>query len=232
MQAIKNLESLKLPPHPDTVKSWDTWKIIDFVVKQKKKDSKILDVGCNGSPILPYLRRLGYHNLYGCDVDLKIRKRHFLKRIRNKLLMTNPDELLNELLENKDNFFNLSKEDLEKTNYDSNMFDIITSLSVIEHGVNISNYFGEISRLLKNGGFLLTSTDYWPKKIESRSNVYKRPDGDKIFDKMEIEKAIAMANDHGLELIESINFEYKDRVVNWKKTGNEYTFVFFCMQKK
>ena len=52
-----------------------------------------------------------------------------------------------EMYENK--IFAISIQDLEKTNFQSNMFDYITSLSVIEHGVNIQNYFKEMNRILK-----------------------------------------------------------------------------------
>lgn len=57
-------------------------------------------------------------------------------------------------------YFALSIQDLEKTNFKNNMFDYITSLSVIEHGVNIQNYFKEMNRILKKGAVLLTSSDY------------------------------------------------------------------------
>jgi len=231
-EAIKNLNSLNLPPHPDTVKSWDTWKIINFINKNGKKDSNILDVGCNGSPVLPILRQLGFTNLNGCDVDLNIRKRRLLKRIKNRLSGEDPDKLLSEMLENSDKFYHLTIQDLEKTKYETNMFDFVSSLSVIEHGVNIRNYFSEMSRILKSGGFLLTSTDYWPKKIETASNVYNRSAGDIIFDRNEIEEAVDIAQKSGLELYEPIEFNYRDKVVKWKKTKREYTFLFFGLRKK
>ena len=55
-------------------------------------------------------------------------------------------------------------QDLEKTNFNDNMFDFYIVV-VIEHGVNIQNYFKEMNRILKKDGILLTSTDYWPDKI-------------------------------------------------------------------
>ena len=70
--------------------------------------------------------------------------------------------LITEICE--DQTFNISVQDLEKTNFKDNMFDFITSLSVIEHGVNIQNYFREMNRILKKDGMLLTSTDYWPER--------------------------------------------------------------------
>jgi len=230
-QASKNLNSLGLPSHPDTVKSWDTWKIINFIRKNGNNESTILDVGCNGSPVLPYLRQLEFKNLYGCDVDLKIRKRRLLRRIKNKAFGENPDKLLNEMLENNDGFYNLSVQNLEKTNYGSNKFDFISALSVIEHGVDLKKYFLEMSRILKHNGFLLTSTDYWVEKISTNSNVYDRPGGDVIFEKKEIENMIKLANNFSFELVEPINFQYEDKVVKWKKTKQEYTFIFFCLQK-
>ena len=231
-EAIENLNSLGLPPHPDTVKSWDTWKIINFIYKNGKKESNILDVGCNGSPVLPILRRLGFKNLYGCDVDLNIRKRRLLRRIKNRMSGEDPDKLLSEMLENNDKFYHLSIQDLEKTNYESNTFQFVSSLSVIEHGVNFRNYFSEMSRILKSGGFLLTSTDYWHEKIKTTSNVYNRSVGDVIFDRNEIEEAIDIAQNSGLELYEPIEFNYRDKVVKWKKTKQEYTFLFFGLRKK
>ena len=229
--AVKNLNSLNLPPHPHTIKSWDTWKIINFINQNGNNGANVLDVGCNGSPILPLLRLLGFRNLYGCDVDLKIRKRRLLHRLKNKLSKDDPDVLLNEMLKNHDNFYYLSVQNLEKTKYNPNMFDFISSLSVIEHGVDISLYFSEMMRILKPGGCLFTSTDYWPDKIDTSSNVYNRPDNDTIFSRKEIEKILSIANSCRFELYEPIDFSYHDKVMKWKKTEKEYTFIFFCLKK-
>src|SRR5215204_4311167 len=68
--AIDRLDSLGLFPHPDRVKSWDTYRIVNLVSKADRISS-ILDVGCNCSPIMPILKRLGFKNLYGCDLFLK-----------------------------------------------------------------------------------------------------------------------------------------------------------------
>jgi len=230
-EAIKKLKNLGLSLHPDTIKSWDTWKIINFINENAEKNANILDVGCNGSPILPLLKKLGFKNLYGCDVDLKIRKRRLLRRIKNKIVNENPDQILNEMLRNKDSFYHLTIQDLEKTNYEENFFDFISSLSVIEHGVNVSNYLSEMNRILKPGGFLLTSTDYWPKKIETKSNVYDRPGKDVIFDEIDIKEILANSVKNYFSLYGQMNFDFQDKVVKWKKTGKEYTFIFFCLQK-
>ncbi len=71
--------------------------------------------------------------------------------------------------------------DITQTDYAAESFDAITSLSVVEHGVNLEAYFREMWRILKPGGMLITSTDYWQTSIGnerqrglrgSRSRVY------------------------------------------------------------
>ena len=223
--AIDRLDSLGLFPHPDRVKSWDTYRIVNLVSKADRISS-ILDVGCNCSPIMPILKRLGFKNLYGCDLFLKntdytlMEGDYSLKR------------LITEIYE--DQTFNISVQDLEKTNFNDNMFDFITSLSVIEHGVNIQNYFREMNRILKKDGILLTSTDYWPDKIVNAVKTKHNPkhNPDNIFSREEIEtNIIKTAEQYGFVLIEPIDFTYEDKVVHWDTTGLDYTFIFFALKK-
>ena len=86
-----------------------------------------------------------------------------------------------------DKHLKLSIQSLEETNYQSNTFDFVTSLSVIEHGVDIHKYFMEMNRILKKGGLLLTSTDYWLEKTINTKCVLSKGTPDKIFDRSEIE---------------------------------------------
>ncbi|MEP0826054.1 MAG: methyltransferase domain-containing protein, partial [Nitrososphaera sp.] len=104
-------------------------------------------------------------------------------------------------------------------------FDVITSLSVIEHGVNHEKYFKEMYRILKPDGLLLTSTDYWPYKINVNSQVY-RGGHDMIFSKQDIYKLLDTAASQGFALTEPIDFTVKDKVVYWKPTDSHYTFIF------
>jgi len=39
IEAIDNLNSLNLPPHPHKIKSWDTWKILNFINQNGDKAS-------------------------------------------------------------------------------------------------------------------------------------------------------------------------------------------------
>ena len=130
-----------------------------------------------------------------------------------------------------DKSYKLAIQNLEDTTYSDQMFDYVTSLSVIEHGVSIEKYFIEMSRILKRDGYLLTSTDYWPEKIFNGKNVLSKGPPDNIFSRQEIENAISVAEKNRLRLIEPIDFEYEDKVVHWSETGLDYTFIFFAMEK-
>lgn len=223
--AINNLHSLGLFAHPDKVKSWDTYKMVK-IISEGDRSSFILDVGCNGSPVLSILKRLGFKNLYGCDL--------FLKKIPSTLTeIVYP--LYRPIIEiYEDKAFNISIQNLEKTNFQDKMFDYITSLSVIEHGVNIQNYFKEMNRIMKKGGILLTSTDYWPDKILNiiKTKHNHRNDPDNVFSKEEIEKDVLKAAElNDLILTEPIDFSFENKVVHYNVTGLDYTFIFFALKK-
>ena len=210
--AIYCLRSLGLFPHHDRVKSWDTHKMVD-IIKQSDTSAFVLDVGCNGSPILPMLSRLGFINLYGCDLFLE-------EGIPSTIEMYKT--------------FDISIQDLEKTEFQNNTFDFITSLSVIEHGINIQNYFKEMNRILKKDGLLLTSTDYWPEKIPNlvHTEVNPKNSPDNIFSRREIEEdVISIAEQNGFLLTEPIDFTHGDKVVHWNATCLDYTFIFFALRK-
>ena len=196
------------------------------IISEGDRSSFILDVGCNGSPILSILKRLGFKNLYGCDL--------FLKKIPSTLTeIVYP--LYRPIIEiYEDKAFNISIQNLEKTNFQDKMFDYITSLSVIEHGVNIQNYFKEMNRIMKKGGILLTSTDYWPDKILNiiKTKHNHRNDPDNVFSKEEIEKDVLKAAElNDLILTEPIDFSFENKVVHYNVTGLDYTFIFFALKK-
>lgn len=225
--AKERLKNLNLFPHHGKNKSWDTYKMIE-IIRNAERSSVILDVGCNGSPILPILKKLGFKNLYGCDLVLKPKYNTMAARI---VCMFYRKEYRPIVEMYKDKSINLTIQNIEKTNYPSNLFDYVTSLSVIEHGVDLKKYFLEMSRILKPGGYLLTSTDYWPDKVLNLRKVISSGKPDNIFSKNEIEELIAIAQKSGFKLIEPVDYTYGDKVVHWKETGLDYTFIFLGMQK-
>jgi 2-polyprenyl-3-methyl-5-hydroxy-6-metoxy-1,4-benzoquinol methylase len=228
IEAERGLQELRLFKHHWPIKSWDTYKMIK-IISGAKRESFVLDVGCYESPILPMLKRLGFFNLYGCDLVLKSDSNSKLTDM-SSFVYHEDYEPIAEMYNDK--FYQLSIRNLEDTNYSDQMFDYVTSLSVIEHGINIEKYFREMSRIIKNNGYLLTSTDYWPDKLVNNKNVLSKGTPDNIFSRDEIENLVAIAEKSGLKLIEPIDFEYKDKVVRWNSIGLDFTFIFFAMQKE
>ena len=201
------------------------------------RESFVLDVGCYESPILPMLKRLGFTNLYGCDLVLKSSdcNPNFTNNNNNNNISSSfkyheDYEPIAKMYTDKS--YKLSIRNLEDTKYRDQIFDYVTSLSVIEHGVNIEKYFREMSRIIKSNGYLLTSTDYWPDKLVNNKNVLSKGTPDNIFSRDEIENLVEIADKNGLKLIEPIDFEYKDKVVRWNSIGLDFTFIFFAMRKE
>jgi len=228
IEAERGLQELQLFKHHWPIKSWDTYKMIK-IISGAKRESFVLDVGCYESPILPMLKRLGFFNRYGCDLVLKSDSNSKLTDM-SSFVYHEDYEPIAEMYNDKS--YQLSIRNLEDTNYSDQMFDYVTSLSVIEHGINIEKYFREMSRIIKNNGYLLTSTDYWPDKLVNNKNVLSKGTPDNIFSRDEIENLVAIAEKSGLKLIEPIDFEYKDKVVRWNSIGLDFTFIFFAMRKE
>jgi SAM-dependent methyltransferase len=232
IEAEEGLHELQLFRHHSQIKSWDTYKMIKMI-SNANRESFVLDVGCYESPILPMLKRLGFTNLYGCDLVLKSSSDcnpNFTNNNSSSFKYHEDYEPIAKMYSDKSYY--LSIRNLEDTKYRDQMFDYVTSLSVIEHGVNIEKYFREMSRIIKSNGYLLTSTDYWPDKLFNNKKVLSKGTPDNIFSRDEIEKLVEIADKNGLKLIEPIDFQYKDKVVRWNSIGLDYTFIFFAMRKE
>ena len=233
-EAEHGLHKLQLFRHHSQIKSWDTYKMIKMM-SSANRESFVLDVGCYESPNLPMLKRLGFINLYGCDLVLKSSdcNPNFTNNNNNNNSSFKYHEDYEPIAKMySDKSYQLSIRDIEDTNYSDQMFDYVTSLSVIEHGVNIERYFREMSRIIKSNGYLLTSTDYWPDKLVNNKTVLSKRTPDNIFSREEIENLVEIADKNGLKLIEPIDFEYKDKVVRWNSIGLDFTFIFFAMRKE
>ena len=234
IEAERGLQELQLFKHHWPIKSWDTYKMIKMI-SGANRESFILDVGCYESPILPMLKRLGFINLYGCDLVLKSSdcNPNFTNNNNNNNSSFKYHEDYEPIAKMyTDKSYKLSIRDIEDTKYSDQMFDYVTSLSVIEHGVNIERYFREMSRIIKSNGYLLTSTDYWPDKLVNNKNVLSKETPDNIFSREEIENLVEIADKNGLKLIEPIDFQYKHKVVRWNSIGLDFTFIFFAMRKE
>ena len=213
--AIERLRQMGLDPHPDVrEKSWDMALALESVVRRVPRTGRILDVGARWSPILERLELLGYQDIWACDLARS--RREDLRRILRRSVVR------------------FHRADLTDTGLPGSSFDAITSMSVIEHGVEPGAYFTEMARLLRPGGLLITSTDYWCEPVRT-DGIY--PYGPRfgpmrVFGSDDIRKMIIRAADEGLHLEGQLDLQCEDRVVTWRRVGLSYTFTYFELRRE
>ena len=203
--AFENARQKRLPLHRGPEKNWDHLAAVTTILARTKLNACILDAGAEMySNVLPALFLYGYHDLHGINLS-------FTAPTRRGPIHYIPG-------------------DLTQTPYYDAFFDAITCMSVIEHGVPLEAYFREMFRLLKPGGLLITSTDYWPTPIDTRGQaVHGAPI--KIFCRAEIESALQLARSIGFEQTGELNLDCTEKPIRWDQFGLEYTFVLFTLRK-
>ena len=204
--AVDQVMRLGLPAMPDRPKNWDSLAALDLILRRTDRSARILDAGSEKySMILPWLSMYGYRHLVGCNLvfDRATRMGHV----------------------------RYEHGDITATAYDHAAFDAVTCLSVIEHGVDLAAYFREMARILKPGGVLITSTDYWDTPVDTAGRMaYGAPIH--VFDAKEVQAAFGLARGFGFELLSPIVLEAQDKVVEWKPHGLAYTFLVFSMIRR
>ena len=204
-QALEEVARLGLPAVADTPKNWDTLAALACILSHTSTSARVLDAGAEMySRILPWLCLYGYGNLQGINIVFKHRKR------RGPIIYRHGD--------------------ITATDYATETLDAIACISVIEHGVDLSAYFKECARILKPGGILITSTDYWQSPIDTRGQwMYGVPV--RIFTASDIRDAISLAAQHGFTLTSAIDLTCDEKVVHWHEVDLDYTFVTFTLRK-
>jgi hypothetical protein len=87
-----------------------------------------------------------------------------------------------------------------------------------------------MSRILKPGGVLITSADYFETRIDTKGQTaYGVPIH--IFTKEEILDAVKIASQFGLSLTGSLDMSSKEKIVHWRQYNLSYTFVVFSLRK-
>ena len=201
--AYKQVQELGLSPHPDYSKNWDHLAALDFILKHTGADSVVLDAGADhSSRILPWLEAYGYRHLIGINVAF-------------------PSSFVRGSI-------HYMPGDIEQAPFDDQSFDVITCMSVIEHGVNETAYVHEMSRILRPGGYLITSTDYYPVPIPTHGKVaFGVPI--RIFTKSDITRLLDSAGASGLRSDGDIEFDCTQTPIQWK--GLRYSFIMFVLRK-
>ncbi|MGA7459961.1 MAG: methyltransferase domain-containing protein [Candidatus Korobacteraceae bacterium] len=203
--AFEIAKRLHVPLHRGPEKNWDHLAAVNTILTNTNRSARILDAGAEiYSNVLPALFLYGYRELYGINLS-------FTAPTRRGPIRYIPG-------------------DLTRTPFPGENFDAITCLSVIEHGVPLPDYFREMYRLLRPDGLLITSTDYYPTRIDTRGKVaHGTPI--KIFSKPEIQAALDLARSVGFQTTGDVDLECDEKPIRWEPFGLEYTFVLFTLRK-
>ena len=131
-----------LPPHPERSKNWDLLIALGLILERTTTRGAVLEMGSTQySKLLPWLYLYGYRSLVGIDL------------VYDAPILADP--------------IVYRPMDLTRTTFADASFDAIACLSVIEHGVDLATFARESARLLRPGGILIASTDYWHEPVET-----------------------------------------------------------------
>jgi SAM-dependent methyltransferase len=214
--SILTLQSKGLPTHATAQKNWDH-SLLCKMLASSARQCMIVDLGCGDGHTLALLHALGFNNIHGVDlqIDWRPRARQVLTMWREKTLKPP---------------YRLRRGNITKTPFQPETFDIAISISTIEHGVDVESFLTEALRILKPGGLLFITTDYWEDKIltESSSHVYGLPW--QIFCRDQIENMIRSAQEVGLDLSDQTGIPHcSDRPILWQNSN--YTFIAMLFRK-
>jgi len=188
----------------DRIKSWDVLETIKFIKEHATTEKAVLDIGCYASEVPIALHKLGYTNITGIDLNADLTKMPYSNHIR------------------------YIRSDFMCTGFKDEMFDIITSISVIEHGYQPDRLLKEISRILKVNGYFIASFDYWPEKIDTSDIKFFGLDW-LIFSKDDVEELIKIASGYKLLPVGKLQFEIEKSPINC--AGKEYSFAWIVLKK-
>jgi SAM-dependent methyltransferase len=202
-EATMALQRRGLPTHITVQKNWDQ-VLLEQQLLDAPKQAAILDLGCGDCCTLKFLAALGFTNLSGIDLHLP-----------------SSSSMLP---------YKLYQGDLMHTSFSEQTFDRAVSISVIEHGVDLKAFFQEAYRILKPGGTLFVTTDYWEDKVEVDAAIQPFGLAWQIFSKVQIQEATTIAQTCGFELQQGCNIPAcVDKTVTWY--DKDYTFIALTFRK-
>ncbi len=199
------LRKLGLPRHHDGPKNWDTLAALTQILSQTTRNAKVLDAGAElYSALLPALYAYGYRNLTGINL------------VFSQPILRGP--------------IRYEHGDITATQFEAGHFDAIASLSVIEHGVDLRKFFAEMARILRPGGVLVVSTDYWNEPVDTEGKIaFGAPIH--VFSRQELSDTIETAHRCGLELETPFDFRCNERTVHWEGYDLDYTFAVMTFRR-
>jgi SAM-dependent methyltransferase len=210
------LQRERLPIHSTAQKNWDHYLLHKLINSQDRR-IQVIDLGCGEAHTLKFLYSLGFKNIDGIDfrISWKVRAAQLIRAWRQKALNLP---------------FHLYPGDITKTPFRNDSYDLAVCVSTIEHGVDIKAFLREASRILKPGGLLFLTTDYWEEEVQATNsaNAFGLPW--KVFSQDEIKLLIRLAQGCGLVLSQDTTIPAcSDKTVFWQDSN--YTFISLVFKK-
>jgi len=199
------LDKHGLPRHrDDRVKDWDQLLALYHAMRLTRQFDNILDAGANcPSDFLQGMSLLMRHSLTGIGLGIHDRQ------------MPHADYL---------------NGDITATPFDNSTRTFVACISVIEHGVDLRAFFKEMGRIIRPGGHLFVSFDYWMDPIDTGGRMaFGAPV--KVFDVEDIALMLRLAEHSGLEITGPFDVACRDRVVHWIDGLEDYTFANMLFRK-
>lgn len=206
--ATKYLQDNGLVESGISAKNWEVFQVIPYM-----RDGNWADLGSDGGVVLDNLVR---KQIVGFKIGIDLA---YPETIKQKSYVDGYDKI---------------KGDIMNTGLPTGLFDFITCLSVIEHEVDFTKFSKEVSRLLKSGGHLFCSFDFWePKPLYEKRKLYKLDWN--ILDKKDVFNLIDVLKENGLEIVGDIDWTKQDAVICDSYCspvqGVSYTFGIFHFKK-
>ena len=214
--ALLDVQRRGLPAHESAQKNWDHWLLLKAFASQPK-DARILDLGCGNGFTLKLFAALGFTNLDGIDslFTSRLILGRWLWKWRNRTLRTP---------------YRLHRGDFTQMRFPGSSFDSAFSISVIEHDVRIAPFLEECFRILKPGGLLFLTCDYWDPKIQTTSVNHAFGRAWHIFSREEIERLIVVAEKIGFQQVDPSPIpDCKRPMIHWQ--NKDYTAISLLLQK-
>jgi SAM-dependent methyltransferase len=203
--ATTQVKALGLPSHPTASKNWDSLAALACILQSTPVSASILDAGAAlYSVVLPWLFLYGYRNLIGINQEF------------DRTLRRGP--------------IRYERGDITQSRFGANTFDVVVCQSVLEHGVDVPAYLKEMARILRPGGLLITSVDYYAEPVDTRGQT---PDGlpYRVFTRAEVSAILSAAESRGLGLTGPLDLACEERAVEWTAFGLAYTYLLFTLRK-